>query len=55
MRSLFLRFEVESFKKGNGDVVFKSPKKKADDVLGDFPSILIGWCGDHLPVARNNG
>ncbi len=46
---------VESFKKDNGDVVFKKQKKKAGDVLDDFPSILIGWCGDHLPVARNNG
>ena len=47
---------VESFTKGNGDVAFKSPKKKkAGDVLDDFPSILIGWCGDHLPVARKNG
>ena len=47
---------IESFVKENGDVVYKKAKKKrAKEVISDFPAIIIGWCGDHLENARNNG
>ena len=48
---------VESTVRENGDVSYKEPKKKkAHEVLGwnDFPVIIIGWCGNHLDVAKLN-
>ena len=44
---------VESFVRSNGSIGWK--KKRAKDVVKSFPSIIIGWCGDHLDTARNKG
>ena len=33
----------------------KKVRKKINKAINDFPAIIIGWCGDHLPNARNNG
>ena len=36
----------ESFSKDG-----KKKKKQIKDEFHDFPKIIVGWCGDHLPVA----
>ena len=37
----------ESFSKDG-----KKRKKQIKDEFHDFPKIIVGWCGDHLPVAN---
>ncbi len=47
---------VEFFKRKNGNIGHNKPMKvKASKILNSFPAIIIGWCGDHLPTARNKG
>jgi hypothetical protein len=41
---------VISYTKRNGKIGTKKAKP-----VRSFPSIIIGWCGDHLPVARLTG
>ncbi|MBT5760352.1 MAG: hypothetical protein HOI55_11920 [Candidatus Marinimicrobia bacterium] len=38
----------ESFSKDG-----KKKKKQIKNQFNNFPKIIIGWCGDHLPVANN--
>ena len=39
---------TEIFTKSNG----KKGRRKAPKAIRNFPAIIIGWCGDHLPNAK---
>ena len=39
---------TEIFTKSNG----KMGKRKAPKAISNFPAIIIGWCGDHLPTTK---
>ena len=39
---------TQVFYKSNG----KMSKKKARKAISNFPAIIIGWCGDHLPTTK---
>jgi hypothetical protein len=39
---------TETYTKQNG----KMGRRKARKAISNFPAIIIGWCGDHLPTTK---